>query len=108
MCVGPFGPDEVAEHGFTSYHWCAGEPSPPGSAGRYPWSKQLDANVTYKPAWANHKLAFALAVFNVFNEQTVTSRYQYFGSTQTPSPFYNYVQARQPPRYSRFSIAYNF
>ncbi|HEX7324056.1 MAG TPA: Oar protein [Rhodanobacteraceae bacterium] len=108
MCVGAFGPEQETLHGFGSYHWCAGQPSPPGSQGRYPWTKQVDLNVTYSPAWAGHKLDFQLAVFNVFNDQAVTSTYQYFGSTKVPNPFYNYVQSYQPPRYARFSVSYNF
>lgn len=108
LCRGAYGPNQIRLHGSRTYYWCGGVPVPPGSLGRLPWTHQLDINVDYKPAWANHKLDFNLAVFNVFNQQTPVFYNDFFGSTGSPNPNFGQVQDTLPPRYVRFSAAYDF
>ena len=108
LCRGAYGVLQQRLHGSRTYYWCGGKPVPPGSLGRLPWTHQLDLNVDYKPAWAQHKLDFNLAVFNVFNQQTPVFYNDFFGSTGSPNPNYGQVQDTLRPRYVRFSAAYDF
>jgi hypothetical protein len=92
-----------------SYHYCNGEPSPPGKQGRLPWQRQLDLGLTYKPAFAEGRLSFALNVFNVFNAQETT--YIYARSESAPgtaNPLYGSALFTQTPRYARFTISYDY
>jgi hypothetical protein len=68
----------------------------------------LSLNVDYKPAWAEHRLDFNLAVFNVFNEQTTVFFNDFFGTTSSPNPDFGRVQDTRPPRSVRFSVSYDF
>ena len=106
LCRGHYGPDQLA--GSGTYYWCGGKPVPPGSLGRLPWTHQLSLNVDYKPKWADHRLDFNLAVFNVFNEQTTVFYNDFFGTTSSPNPDYGRVQDTRSPRYFRFSVSYDF
>ena len=108
MCRGAYGPKQVALHGSNTYYWCGGVPVPPGSLGRLPWMHQLGLNVDYRPDWAGHKLDFNLAVFNVFNNQTPLYYGDSFRSTSSPRVDYGRVLDTLPPRYVRFSVAYDF
>jgi len=108
MCRGRYGVTQDALHGSNTYYWCGGKPVPPGSLGRLPWDYQLGLNVDYRPEWADHKLDFNLAVFNVFNKQTPLYYGDSFRSTSTPNVNYGRIQDSQPPRYVRFSVAYDF
>lgn len=108
ICVGPFGPDQLSLHGYGSYRWCHGQPAPIGSRGSRPWQHRVDLSIDYKPAWADHKLDFNFAVFNVLNEQVPLAYYHYSGTDETPSSYFGYVQARTAPRQMRFSIAYDY
>jgi hypothetical protein len=106
LCRGHYGPDQEA--GSGTYYWCGGVPVPPGSIGRLPWTHQLSLNVDYKPGWADHKLDFNFAVFNVFDEQTPVFYNDFFGTTSSPNEDYGRVQDTRSPRYFRFSAAYDF
>jgi hypothetical protein len=106
LCRGHYGPTEL--NGSGTYYWCGGKPVPPGSLGRLPWTHQLSLNVDYKPKWADHKLDFNLAVFNVFNEQTTVFYNDFFGTTASPNPDYGRVQDTLPPRSVRFQVSYDF
>ena len=108
MCRGGYGPDQLALHGSHTYYWCGGVPVPPGSLGRMPWTKRVDLSVDYKPAWAQHKLDFNLAVFNVFNSQTPLFINDFFGTTTSPNPQYGTILNTTPPRSVRFSVSYDF
>jgi hypothetical protein len=108
LCRGGYGPDQLALHGSHTYYWCAGEPVPPGSLGRLPWTRRLDLNIDYKPTWADHKLDFNLAVFNVFNSQKQLFINDFFGTTNNPNPDFGSPNNTQAPRYVRFSVSYDF
>ncbi len=115
VCLGYYGSAETDPLGYATgngtngaYHYCGGHPAPPGSTGFTPWTHTLDLNVTYSPEWASHKLTFNAAVFNVFNTQTPLQYFYGYGTTAAPEPRYNMPQFWTPPRYWRFSVAYNF
>ncbi len=91
------------------YHYCFGKPTPPGSTGFTPWTKKLNLGLRYAPAFADHKLAFQMNVYNVFNEQkvvqidpnSVTDPYSVSSTWNIPA-FY------EQPRYVRFSVSYDY
>jgi outer membrane receptor protein involved in Fe transport len=108
-CLGYYGSNEADPSSYGSnYHFCGGSPSPMGSTGRLPWTKKVDLSVTYRPAFADKKLAFNLGVFNVFNErkaQTIDATYQ--TAPYTVSNTYNIPLYLQAPRYARLSASYD-
>lgn len=98
-----------------TYHFCynpatgTGEASPPGSHGNLSWVAQLDLGLTYKPKFAEGKLALSLDVFNVTNRQTVTNVYPF--SELNPgevNPLWNQAVAYQAPRSARVTLSYDF
>ena len=109
MCRGGFGPDQLPLHGSHTYYWCNGKPVPPGSLGRMPWTSRLDLNLDYKPSWnwADHRLDFNVAVFNVMNRQTPLFMNDFFGSFGSNAA-YGSVENYTPPRNVRFQVAYDF
>ena len=108
-CLGFYGPNQTDPDGYGSYyHWCGGQPSPPGTH-RLPWNKQVDVGLTYRPAFAEHKLGLSLSVFNLFNSQAILNAYPYYQiSPNTPDPLYGSAVVRQQPRYTRLSATYDF
>jgi outer membrane receptor for ferrienterochelin and colicin len=112
-CLGSFGFDDSnpdpQSYGYSAYYFCNHQPEPPGRAGRLPWQWQLSANVEYRPAWADKKLAFDLYVFNLLNQQRPTLLSYGWGSTgPVPTDSYDRVIYRQAPRYVRLGISYDF
>lgn len=122
-CLGKFGPQQTDPLGYgNAYHWCGGQPAPPGSTGYTPWTEQLNLNATYSPKFAEHRLHFTVQVFNVFNQQRTVQYQPFFGTTTNPDANYllpfglcNSAQTEcippsptVPPRFVRFSIAYDF
>ncbi|MET4677933.1 MULTISPECIES: TonB-dependent receptor [unclassified Luteibacter] len=109
-CLGYFGADRTDPAGYgNSYHFCNGLPSPPGSHGRLPWVRQVDLGVTYRPAFADAKLAFNANVFNVLNEQRTIGIFP--NSEQSPNlanPLYGTPTSVQQPRYVRLSVNYDY
>ena len=114
MCRGRYGPDQIRFEVSSQYHWCGGvpiapgDPVPPYGAKHTPWIHNVNLSVDYRPVWAQHKLDFKVQVFNVFNKQTPTFYGNYFISTSSPGAYYNMIEARMPPRYAQFSVAYNW
>lgn len=117
-CLGLFsanGTDEGSLAGDpigyrASYHTCAGEASPPGEAGRTPWTKKLDLGISYRPAFADDKLAITAQVFNVLNEQNAVQTSARFGSGDpyTVSNTYGMPLYYEDPRYVQVSASYDF
>jgi hypothetical protein len=108
-CYGGFGPDqEDAGYGVDSYHWCNGLPSPPGSGSRLPFTHTVALSTEYRPAFADHKLAFSLEVFNLLNEQQKLQSSPYYGVSSAPDPEYRRALQYQTPRSVRFGVAYDF
>jgi len=115
-CLGLYGTNPLDTNtndpaGYGSaYHWCNGQPSPPGAQGRLPWIKQIDLGVQYRPEFADHKLGFHLDVFNVFNShaQLNLTQNMYSDPSGTLNPLYGTPRALQPPRYVRMSVTYDY
>jgi hypothetical protein len=109
-CLGYFGPsgtDDPLSYG-SSYHWCDGTPTPRGTTGFTPWTHQLNLNVDYRPDWAQKKLDFNLAIFNVFNEQKPVQYVSGFGEPGAYSATYDRAYQFEAPRFARFSVAYDW
>jgi outer membrane receptor for ferrienterochelin and colicin len=108
-CLGYYGPQQTDPDGYGSYyHWCGGQPSPPGTH-RLPWNRQVDIGATYRPPISTGRLAFSLNIFNVFNSQTILNAYPYFQiSPGTADPLYGSAVLRQQPRYVRVSATYDY
>ncbi|MEV8521046.1 TonB-dependent receptor [Dyella marensis] len=109
------GVDPVDAIGYgASYFECDLQPSPRGSQGRLPWTWRLDLNTEYRPAWADHKLAFTANVFNVFGSQKETAIIEVAetGSIAAGKPIksddYRRAVAYQTPRYFQFGVRYDF
>ena len=117
-CLGLYGPgqtDPAAYGGNTgygsSYHWCNGMPTPTGTTGFTPWTHQLNLQVDYRPAFAQHKLDFSLQVHNVFNEQNVQqfeSQLNNGANAGSYSPYYLLPYSLENPRYMQFGVSYDF
>jgi len=106
-CIGAI-PNDPIQYG-EAYFYCDGQVTPRGSQGRTPWTYKLDLSAQWKPAFADHKLAFTAEVFNVLNSQRVLTR-QDLGYTDptTPDPVYNRPISYQVPRYIRLGARYDF
>jgi len=109
-CLGYYGTDITDPMGYESaYHYCGGKPSRPGDAGRQPWTKRLDLGVQYRPSFAEHKLAFGLNVFNVFNElKPVQSDPSYEVGPKKVSDIYGIGTFYTAPRSVRLTASYDF
>jgi hypothetical protein len=109
-CLGYYGVGEQDPSNYgSSYHFCAGKPTPMGSIGRLPWTKFLDLGVTYRPDFADNKLAFNFNVFNVLNERKPTVLdATYEDDRYTVSNTYGSALYQTTPRYARFSVSYDF
>ncbi|HEY4293192.1 TonB-dependent receptor [Luteibacter sp.] len=108
-CLGYFGPndDDPISYG-SSYHSCAGKLYAPGEK-RMPWFKQLDVAVEYRPAFADHKLALGIQVFNITNERKpLLEDYTYEDDRFTVSNTYGAGLYYQTPRYARLTATYDF
>jgi hypothetical protein len=110
-CLGWFGPDQTNPGGGygTDYHWCRGKPSPPGTS-TTPWLSRFDMSVAYRPSFADHKLAFKLDVFNLFDRQTTlqTQPHLHPRPSHTINNSYHEDLFIQPPRYMRLSVSYDY
>ncbi|MGF6710304.1 outer membrane receptor for ferrienterochelin and colicin [Luteibacter sp. W1I16] len=110
VCLGYYGPthSDPVTYGST-YHYCDGQPSPPGSHGRLPWTFQLDLGLTYRPNFADQKLAFSANVFNVLNQQRAIFRYPSSEDAPfTANAIYGVPLYTQDPRFARLSVSYDF
>ncbi|MGE7139366.1 TonB-dependent receptor [Luteibacter sp. NPDC031894] len=108
-CYGGFGANEEdAGYGVESYHFCGGLPSPPGKGSRLPMTHTVSLSTEYRPAFADHKLAFSLEVFNLLNEQQKTQSYPYYGVSDAPNPEFRRALTYQTPRSVRFGVTYDY
>ena len=113
-CLGLYGPNQTdpgAGYGGGSYHWCNGKVSPPGSVGNTPWTETIDLGVTYRPSFADHKLAFKMNVFNLLNQQRTLQTDPQLRVNNSPTTVNNTYHAGlfyQTPRYVRFSVSYDY
>jgi hypothetical protein len=109
-CLGYYGPNDTNPVGYGSdYHWCGGEPMPPGKAGFTSWTRRLDLGVRYTPDFANRKLAFHLDVFNALNEQKpIQTDPSYEAAKGVVSNTYGMGIYYQQPRSVRLSVSYDY
>lgn len=108
-CLGYYGAEQTNPTGYGPYyHYCDGLPSRPGDAGRNPWNETVDLNLEYRPAFADHKLAFNVFAFNVFNQQRVTQTNPIYGQAGSVATAYGVPLTAQAPRYVRFGVSYDF
>ena len=113
-CLGYYGPN--GPNGTVNpslgygpyYHWCLGEPSPPGAAGHNPWLYTITGSLEYRPDWADKKLGFNVTVFNLLNQRKETQVYPIRGSAGAPNQRYGVPLYQSTPRYARFGITYDF
>lgn len=110
-CLGYYPPPNTDPINYgSSYHYCFGQPSPPGAVGRMPWNQRLDLGVMYRPMFAQQKLSFGLDVFNVLNRQVPT---QWAATSESASPgtvlnTFGTGMFYTQPRYVRLSVAYDY
>jgi hypothetical protein len=112
VCLGYFGPEQSDPYVYqASYHFCGpnGTPAAPGSTGRTPWTELVSLNAEYRPDWAQHKLAFSVQVYNLFDQQRATELY----GTSESGPGQASTQYKVPlfyttPRYVQFGVSYDF
>lgn len=85
------------------------ERRPRGTSGRLPWTKTLDLNIAYRPAFVEG-LQFKMDVFNVLNAQkrTRVSEIAEDGATGQPLETYLVPTSFQAPRSVRFMVQYDF
>ena len=116
-CLGYFGIDDaghpIAEQDpidyGSSYHVCNHKPSPPGAIGTTPWSRMVDFDLTYRPLFAQHKLAFSLSVFNLFNQlKPLAVRPIYEENPNQLNDLYGTTSDYTQPRYVRLTMNYDF
>ena len=117
-CLGAWGPNQIDPDGYgEAYHWCNGEPSPPGKAGHTPWTHQIDLAVSYIPEWAGKHLTLQVQVHNLFNEQNTTAYVVTHDDVGgAPDPNYKLPQpgvrsgvfATEAPRYAEFNVKYDW
>lgn len=99
----------IGSNGLGAYHVCYGKISPRGSLGNLPWTYQLDLGVSYRPAFADHKLALDLNVFNVTNTQrTNTINESSIDQAGVPNTIYGATLGYTTPRYVRLAAKYDF
>lgn len=92
------------------YHFCNGQPSPRGTAGRLPNTGTLDLGVSYAPNVLDNRLVFALDVFNVFDQQvaqSVEERWE-LGGYGTRYAHSGRVISYSAPRSMRLAVRYDF
>jgi TonB dependent receptor len=84
---------------------------PRGTAGHTPWTRSLDFNVAWQPAFADGRLTFKADVFNVFDAHGVTTVVE-TGEDATGNPTtsrtYKNPATWQAPRTFRFMVQYEF
>jgi outer membrane receptor for ferrienterochelin and colicin len=114
-CLGYYGPDASGDPtgynngGGGNYHWCGGKIVHPGDPGHTPWTYPLNLGVHYTPAFADHKLAFNMDIFNVFNQQRGI-QYDPVGEAgdHLINTTYNQPIFYEQPRMIRLSVSYDY
>ena len=123
-CFGFLGGANTSHYG-NSYFSCDSGPTsnqgdgagdngrtivPRGTAGRLPWTYNLDLNVAYRPAFADGNLTFKVDVFNVFNSDKAVTVTEFGEDTAgNPQPLlYKMPTGWQTPRSVRFMVQYDF
>jgi hypothetical protein len=109
-CLGNPVPAEYDRQSYgNSFFFCdldhdgVSEFHPRGSLGRLPWTYRLDLSAQWRPAWADHKLAFTADVFNLLNQQRTAVMFE-----RGDDPRYGGTVAYSAPRSVRLGVRYDF
>lgn len=105
-----FGFHPISSGYANSYFYCQGKLTPRGTSGRLPWTRTLDLNVAWTPAFADKHLTFKVDVFNVLNSQDAINVNEFgedSGGTWQPNVWKS-VNGYQSPRSVRFMVQYDF
>jgi hypothetical protein len=103
-------PDTFDPHPYgSSFMRCLNSPVPRGTAGRLPWTSNVDMNVAWAPNFAEG-LQFKVDVFNLLNSRKVTSVSEVAEDAATGSQLETYLAPTsfQAPRTVRFMVQYDF
>ncbi len=96
---------------YSFYDW-QGNPAPRGTAGRTPWTKQLDLSLTYKTDLLGNELSFTGKVYNVFNSDETVKVDQvnaiWQGDEIVENPEWGRTTGRLGSRYVTLSARYVF
>jgi len=112
-CVGKNPAPTAGSPNYPYEHYCLGAPTytsnvfvPRGTLGRYPWTKQLDMNLSYKPAFLKG-LNLKIDVFNVTNDRTMIKRLEQYNSGANISGTYGGAYYYAAPRSVKLSAQFD-
>ncbi len=121
--IHPKGVDSCAEgspwedcisffYGALSFYDWQGNPAPRGSAGRTPWTAELDLSLSYQMQLGDGNLTLSAKVYNVFNASTATQVNQenalWDDDQIVANPEWNRTTRRLDPRYMALTARYTF
>lgn len=101
--------DENMAYG-AYYHFCNGQASPRGTAGRLPDTATIDLGLAYAPNVLDNRLVFSLDVFNIFDQQVAQSVEERWesGGYGTRYAHSGRVINYSSPRSVRLAVRYDF
>ncbi|KGQ18788.1 Oar protein [Lysobacter dokdonensis DS-58] len=128
-CIGVYGNDPTGYQ--NNYYSCSPNPGvvvtspgtggpvrdngttlvPRGTYARTPWTRTLDLNVAWRPAFADGHLTVKADVFNVFNEHGATSMNEFAENSAGSQRYYlafNTPATFQAPRSVRLMLQYDW
>jgi hypothetical protein len=114
-CFGNYPDRSVENSGDYSWYYgaasfyCGRKAEPRGTAGRTPWSYQLDLSAQFTP-YQIPDMRLGVDVFNVLNgdAKTQASEYGEVDGEYLHLPTIGLATEHQTPRYVRFSLSYGF
>ena len=110
--LGFYGPNQTNPNlGYGSYyHWCDGQPSPPGEAGHNPWTYIVTGSLEHRRNGPTRSSAFNVTVLpkTCSTSARKTQVYPLHGTTQQLNPRYGVPIYQTTPRYARFGINDDF
>jgi hypothetical protein len=111
-CLGA-NPNPGDSPNYGLEHYCFGTagissnvPAPRGTMGRLPWSKNLDMNLSYHPAFLKG-LNLKLDVFNITNTLTEIKRYEQYNSGNNIASTFSGPEVYTAPRSVKFTAEFN-
>lgn len=109
-CIGYYAgtaDPEAADYGAASFY-CGGKLAPRGSAGRTPWTQQVNLQAAYSPS-AYKGLTFTFDLFNLLNKRTVRSVNETGeDGLNSASPSFMQPLSFTPPRSVKLTASYQF
>jgi hypothetical protein len=102
---------QVYESQYDDDYWfCDGEPVKRGSAMEADWTYTVDLNAMWVPQIDSlpGELSFRVDIFNVFNDESVTDRFEQGETLSGALETYGKASAYNPPRSVRLSANWKF